>query len=219
MENPMNLISKTVIAAAAVLCASSASAAVITFGGTATPNDGLTTSRAGATVVTFNNGAKPAGYSGDGSVLQGSQSGYYAAPAGDSSKYLSVAYPKVAGTETASLGGNYNYFGLYWGSMDDYNTLSFYSGNLLLESITGANVIAAGTALGDQTAPGSNRYVNLDFGTSFFDRVVFSTGNYAFESDNHAYGVSVPEPGTLALMGLGMLGAAFSARRRKLKAS
>lgn len=37
---------------------------------------------------------------GDGSVLSGSLSGKYATPAGDSTDYLSVAYPKQAGVET-----------------------------------------------------------------------------------------------------------------------
>lgn len=215
----MNLINKTVLAAMlATAAAGSANAAfVYDFGGTvAADGSGLTTSVAGATVYDFN-GGKPAQYSGQGSVLSGSLSGKYATPAGDATPYLSVAYPLQVGLETfAAPGASYNYFGLYWGSIDDYNSLSFYSGNTLIASVNGNDVIAAGARLGDQMAPGANRYVNFTFTDATFDRVVFNTTQYAFESDNHAF-ASVPEPASLSLFGLGLLGAAAARRRRKVK--
>jgi hypothetical protein len=46
-----------------------------------------------------------------------------------------------------------------------------------------------------------------------FDKIVFGTTNFAFESDNHAY-ANVPEPGTMALMSAGLLGVAWIRRRR-----
>jgi len=218
----MNIFRTVLVAAMGAAFASAASATVISFVGTPTSGEGLTTTISAATVVTFNEGsALPSGitYSGAGKILGGSKDGYYATPAGDNSLYLSVAYPDSTGTEIAQLGSQYNYFGLYWGSMDDYNTLSFYNGDKLLNSYTGAQVIANGTALGDQSAMGSNRYVNFFFGPETYNKVVFDTKGFAFESDNHAYAnVSVPEPGTLALMAVGLLGAALTARRRKLKA-
>ncbi len=60
---------------------------------------------------------------------------------------------RVLETLTIAAGSSYNYFGLYWGSIDDYNWLKFYDGDTLLGTITGLDVIAAGTALGDQIAP------------------------------------------------------------------
>ncbi len=198
-------------------------AATISFGGVAAGDgSGLTTAVAGATVYTFNNSLKPAGYSGDGSVLSESISGMSAAPAGDSTAYLSVAYPKAAGVETflAAEGASYNYFGLYWGSIDDYNSMAFYKNGALVTTVTGLDVIAMGTRLGDQAAAGSNRYVNINFGLDSFDRVDFTTTQYAFESDNHAFAnTSVPEPGTLSMMALGLLGAAATVRRRKATGS
>lgn len=206
----MNLFSKTASALALVAASLSANAAVITF------TSGQHTEVAGATVVDFEGGVLPLGYSGAGSVLDTSVPGMSAAPAGDDTYYYSVAYPQLSGIGKfqASVGNFYDYFGLYWGSMDAYNTLSFYSNDTLIETVTGADVIAAGTALGDQTAVGSNRFVNFFFAQSF-DRIDFQTTNYAFETDNHAFArVNVPEPATLGLFGIGLLGAAFVRRRR-----
>ena len=206
----MKLIGKAVsIAVLAAAAVSTANAGYVT-----SFTDGQTTTVAGATVYDFE-GGKPANYAGPGSVVNYSVSGGTAAPAGDDSYYYTVAYPLQSGvgTFTADAGSSYNYFGLYWGSIDDYNSLSFYSEGSLIATITGTDVIAAGTALGDQSAAGSNRYVNFLFDTSF-DRIDFSTTQFAFESDNHAF-ASVPEPATLGLFGLGMLGAGVARRRKK----
>lgn len=205
----MKLIGRTFsIAALTVASAATANAAYIT-----TFTAGQTTSIAGATVYDFE-GGKPANYSGAGSVVNFSAPGGTAAPAGDATNYYTVAYPLQSGvgTFTADAGASYNYFGLYWGSIDGYNSLKFYSGGSLIASISGTQVIAAGTALGNQTAPGSNRYVNFLFDTTF-DRVDFWTTNFAFETDNHAF-ATVPEPATLGLFGLGLLGASLVRRRK-----
>jgi hypothetical protein len=175
--------------------------------------NGTTTNVTGATVVDFDSGM-PGNYTGQGSVISGSISGQTAAPAGDATPYLTVAYPAATGTMLATLGASYNYFGLYWGSIDDYNTLKFYDGGDLIATINRADVIAAGTTLGDQMAPGSNRYVNFFFNDASYDKVEFSTTQYAFETDNHAY-AKVPEPTSFALMGLGLAAVGFAARRRR----
>jgi hypothetical protein len=175
--------------------------------------NGTTTNVTGATVVDFDSG-QPANYTGQGSVVTGSVSGQTAAPAGDATPYLTVAYPAQTGSMLATLGASYNYFGLYWGSIDNYNTLKFYDGGNLVATINGADVIAAGTTLGDQMAPGANRYVNFFFTDASYDKIEFSTTQYAFETDNHAY-AKVPEPTSFALMGLGLAAVGFVARRRR----
>lgn len=159
---------------------------------------------AGATKVTFDDGTC-AGYSScsNVSVVQGNSSGVYAAPYLDTTKYSTVSGGQ---TSTFNLGAAADYFGLYWGSIDGYNTLSFYLGNILVQSFTGAPV-AGLLQNGGQASWASNRYINFNFVNASFDKVLFISSSNAFETDNHAFRkISVSEPMTLMLMGLGFFG-------------
>jgi hypothetical protein len=180
-----------------------------------------------ATVLTFDDlavGSLPA-YQFSGGALSGSAAientslvGKFAQPAGDTTNYLAISYPSAAGAVQLAFSSPENYFGIYWGSMDSYNTITFLRDQGQIATFSGA-AIAGLTGLvadGDQQSPLSNRYVNFDFGAAFYDEVVLSTSNFAFEVDNIAFGdppVPVSEPGTVMLLGSALYGL-FIRRRR-----
>ena len=97
--------------------------------------------------------------------------------------------------------------------MDDYNTLSLFNGASLVGSVTGINVVNSPN--GDQGVNGT-LYVNINSALPF-NRLVATSSQYAFEFDNLAFSRSVPEPGTLALLGLGLAGLGFTRSRRKTR--
>lgn len=133
----------------------------------------------------------------------------------DQTQYLTTGIGQV----TLQLDKYHQYFGLLWGSVDDYNTLSFYDGTTLLFKFTGLDVDSM--ANGNQGATGTH-YVNINSDTPF-NRVIASSTRYGFEFDNVALAVNppdlmsispVPEPETYAMLlaGLAMVGG--MARRR-----
>jgi hypothetical protein len=216
MSIEKKLLTDVLRAALLAACAGAAQATTVGISFDSAPavdGSGLTTPITGATVYNFDSGM-PAGYAGGGGIVVGS-SGTFAAPADDPTHYLSVALNVPNGVEIAHFGQAYNYFGLYWGSIDGYNSLSFLSNNSVVATFTGADVIAAGAQFGDRFGAGANRYVNFLFSDGSFDSVQLTSTNYAFESDNHAVAnvAAVPEPGTLGLMSLGLVAAALARRR------
>lgn len=134
----------------------------------------------------------------------------------DTTKYIAVG---VGSTATLSIPTALQSLGLLWGSVDSYNTLTFFSGvngtGTNVGSLTGADLPSTGSN-GNQTAVGT-AYVNISSTQSFQSIVLTSTVN-AFELDNLAFGTrqSVPEPVSMALLGSGLVGiAAFRRRRAK----
>jgi VCBS repeat-containing protein len=123
--------------------------------------------------------------SGDAGIVHGSSS-VTAAPFmghADTTNYLSIG---AHSSETIAFASEQNEFGLYWGSADSFNTISFYDGNHLVASYSGTDV-APLLANGNQGSFASNGYVEFS-DLAPFDKVVLASGSNAFEVDNISSG-------------------------------
>jgi hypothetical protein len=207
-----------------VLLSGAAHAAVMETGS----NTSLTGNQPGTSIVeTFDTSTTPLGpanfidgsltFSGDGAVVFGSVSGEDAEPYTDTSRYLTTGFDGTQGlkTENVNFAQNEWRFGLFWGSMDAYNTLEFFNGSNLVGSFTGNDVtVPPNGADGDQISFSTDRYVNF-YGE--YNKVVFETTSPAFEVDNISTGV--PETSTWVMMLAGFGGLGFAAFRRSRKTS
>lgn len=166
-----------------------------------------TTSVIGATTIDFNSGCTYSNCAGDFMVVTGDLSGKYAEPEGIDSAYLTVPNPNANGSATFTLGTTSDYFGLFWGSIDSYNSISFFLAGNQIASFSGTDIVGATYANGNQVSLNSNRYINFNFGSDVFDTVKLTSNGFAFESDNHAFRnvASVSEPSTLLLIFGGLL--------------
>lgn len=160
-------------------------------------------------------------------IRQGNKTNVAAAPLNDSTCY---AYTPAEGGATPSWAEidysaflktqgdvGITYLGFYWGSVDIYNDFDFYSGNTLLNSITGSELLAAlNGQSGNQNSESSNQYVNIDFTfADAFDRVRITSSGIAGEFDNIVLGLKnrpVPAPAGLAFLIIGLLGLRLSKR-------
>ena len=216
------------LAGVMLMAAGSAGAYTTTIGGVH-GNGGWTSAEASAIVETFDgdNGAdvyQGWSWTGDYIIVANGASlgGHYSAPAysnaKESTNYISVPdLYRTGNVSVTDIGGLRNYFGLWWGSMDAYNTLTFFREGATVATITGSDV-ANGSANGQQYNSDTNNYVNFYFGANeLFDSFMMTSTDYAFEADNVAVGTVVPEPGTMMLLGIGMLGMAVFGKRRMNK--
>jgi len=103
------------------------------------------------------------------------------------------------------------------GSLDDYNTLQFWSDGTLVKTFLGADLSV--NPNGNQLIDVTNRRYYFSFlAADDINRIVFKSGDPAFEFDNFAANVSgVPEPATWAMMilGFGFVGFMLRGNRQK----
>lgn len=187
-------------------------------GGTYTTSNGI--------IVTF---------AGGGQAVKGALTGKYAAPflsggngfnfssqmdGADRTTYLATG---AAGSNvTLAFVGPTRYMGLLWGSVDAYNTLTFFNGTTQVGQFTGADVgnsAGTGNCIGGDQGKLGTCYVNINLSDSFTS-VVATSSAYAFEFDNVAISASplkVPEPGTVGvfLLGLLLVGSAYRLKARQ----
>jgi hypothetical protein len=143
--------------------------------------------------------------------------GISATPANDASNYMSILGGQY---ETLTFGGaTKTSFGLYWGSIDAYNEVQFFSGNSAtpFASYSGSTLGAVPPvgSNGDQfnqSTLSTNAYIKFT-GLSF-DKVILSSSGNSFEFDNIHVG-GVPEPSTWAMLILGFASVGFLAYRRR----
>lgn len=203
-----------------------ANAGVIQVGGTPAGANGQVSNKAGVCTVDFNTGnatnACGAVYSANGAPLAASHfrtgnSSTAAAPGGDTTVYLTVG-PSDGTPITITLTTPANYFGFYAGSLDSYNTVQFFLNGVMVDSFNGTQINAV--AFPNTAANGANTAYIDYFPVSLYNSIVYASTSNAFETDNHAFGLAipnaVPEPTSAALLGLGAL--ALLARRRRNKA-
>ena len=184
---------------------------VVTEGGTAVAGSGFVSAIA---PTTYNFDTTFAAFTGSpthGEVVSGSSSGQNATPFNDGTSYYTVGTLNQPESATLTLSSNNNYLGLYWGSIDTYNSITIKDAN-------GTTVISSSTypilnpANGNQ-GNGGSAYVNI-FDTAPITSITFSSNIQAFEFDNVSV-AAVPEPATWAMMILGFFGVGFLAYRRK----
>lgn len=170
----------------------------------------------GAPVTTLTSGYSEAGatFTTGGASVQvkvAPNDGNGAFPYGDTStKYLSIlGGPSHVDVQFSAPETR---LGFYWGSIDSYNTVEFFkTGVGLVGSLTGADLLPALAATGNQTSYSTNRYVTLFLTSGSFDYARLSSTSNSFEVDNIAAGV--PELSTWAMMLIGFAGLSFATMR------
>lgn len=150
------------------------------------------------------------------SIVAGDEPNVFASPFGDkTTKYYTVGSPGYTPSPAVlTLDAVATTFSMLWGSIDSYNAVEFLLGNLVQDTVSGAE-LGLGTA-GNVTA--SVDFSNIGDNNLTFDTVKFYSNfgrngdQAAFEFATRLSPVPVPAAGLLLL---GALGGLAALRRRK----
>jgi hypothetical protein len=139
-----------------------------------------------------------------------------AEPFGDTSQYLSVL---GGGSATVTVNkGTVNTVSFLWGSVDLYNTITFYNGSTVIGTFTGADITPK-IPDGCQTSPDCTGYVTFFDPTQLITSFVLSSSENSFETDDFlATQVGtppVPEVSTWVMMILGFFSVGLVSYRRR----
>lgn len=117
-------------------------------------------------------------------------------------------FSAITGSVSYDFASPRDTFKIVWGSPDSYNSLNFYLGTRLIQTVTGSDITSQfGLNLNNSL------FTITDFGT--FDSVVFLSSSPAFEYANVQAGLStVPLPAGAVLL-LSGIGGLTLLRRRK----
>ncbi len=126
--------------------------------------------------------------------------------------YLSTG--GVGGQIVISLAAEQVAFSLLWGSIDPGNSLEFLDKGVVVGTVTGSDVKSAAVwpVTNGSRSFGGSAYVTIN-STQAFDRVIARSASPSFEFTGAFASTSpigVPEPGTLALLGAGIVGGALA---------
>ncbi len=195
----MNKISKILLMAAGALALFSASAQAATF--TWNTDDPVVL---GTPTADFTSGSVTEGATGDVMFERSTPWG------NDTDTYTAVGLNGLARYDLSSSDNSVSFL---WGSVDTYNTISFYLGNSLVDSLTGVDVLdVIGGLSGSST-------ININImADGAFDNIIFESAGNSFEFANLQVS-AVPLPAALPLYGAGVALLGFMGWRQRRNAA